>query len=169
MQRVTHCGLCIFPFGSLWIGPSSCGYWIWSNSWKGTLLLWTSFPTRYLLGWLLPFLQISVQVHLLSPLTIILFVVNWSIVDLQCSVTFTCTTKWFSYTRAFQILFPIAYTRQWVEFHVLYSRSLRSVQFSHTVVSDSLRPMDCSTLGLPVHHQLPESTQTHVHWVGGAI
>ena len=23
--------------------------------------------------------------------------------------------------------------------------------------------------GLPVHHQLPESTQTHVHWVGDAI
>ena len=30
-------------------------------------------------------------------------------------------------------------------------------------------PMDCSTPGLPVHHQLPELTQTHVHWVGGAI
>ena len=29
--------------------------------------------------------------------------------------------------------------------------------------------MDCSTAGLPVHHQLPESTQTHVHWVGDAI
>ena len=30
-------------------------------------------------------------------------------------------------------------------------------------------PMDCSTPGLPVHHQLPECTQTHVHWVGDAI
>ena len=30
-------------------------------------------------------------------------------------------------------------------------------------------PMDCSTPGLPVHHQLPESTQTHVHSVGDAI
>ena len=29
--------------------------------------------------------------------------------------------------------------------------------------------MNCSTPGLPVHHQLPEFTQTHVHWVGGAI
>ena len=29
--------------------------------------------------------------------------------------------------------------------------------------------MDCSTPGLPVHHQLPEVTQTHVHWVGDAI
>ena len=30
-------------------------------------------------------------------------------------------------------------------------------------------PMDCSTLGFPAHHQLPEFTQTHVHWVGDAI
>ena len=29
--------------------------------------------------------------------------------------------------------------------------------------------MDCNSPGLPVHHQLPESTQTHVHWVGDAI
>ena len=28
---------------------------------------------------------------------------------------------------------------------------------------------DCSMRGLPVHHQLPEFTQTHVHWVGVAI
>ena len=30
-------------------------------------------------------------------------------------------------------------------------------------------PMDHSTWGLPVHHQLPEFTQTHVHWVSDAI
>ena len=30
-------------------------------------------------------------------------------------------------------------------------------------------PMDRSTPGLPVHHQLPEFTQTHVHWVSDAI
>ena len=29
--------------------------------------------------------------------------------------------------------------------------------------------MSLSTPGLPVHHQLPESTQTHIHWVGDAI
>ena len=27
-------------------------------------------------------------------------------------------------------------------------------------------PMNCSMPGIPVHHQLPDSTQTHVHWVG---
>ena len=30
-------------------------------------------------------------------------------------------------------------------------------------------PMDCSTPGLPIHHQLPEFTQTHVHRVSDAI
>jgi len=30
-------------------------------------------------------------------------------------------------------------------------------------------PMDCSTPGFPVHHQIPEFTQTHVHWVGDGI
>ena len=30
-------------------------------------------------------------------------------------------------------------------------------------------PMDCSTPGFPVHHQLLELAQTHVHWVGDAI
>ena len=30
-------------------------------------------------------------------------------------------------------------------------------------------PMNCSTPGLPAHHQLPESTQTHVHRVSDAI
>ena len=30
-------------------------------------------------------------------------------------------------------------------------------------------PMDCSTPGLPLHHELPELTQTHVHHIGDAI
>ena len=46
---------------------------------------------------------------------------------------------------------------------------LSSVQFSRSVVSDSFDPMNRSTPGLPVHHQLPESTQSHVHRVGDAI
>ena len=41
----------------------------------------------------------------------------------------------------------------------------RSVQFSSVAQScpTLCDPMDCSTLGLPVHHQLPEFTQTQVH------
>ena len=30
-------------------------------------------------------------------------------------------------------------------------------------------PMNCSMPGLPVHHQLPRSPKSHVHWVGDAI
>ena len=46
-----------------------------------------------------------------------------------------------------------------------------SVQFS-SVAQACLTlcdPMNRSTPVLPVHHQLPESTQTHVHWVSDAI
>ena len=42
------------------------------------------------------------------------------------------------------------------------------VQFSRSVVSDC-DPMDCSTPAFPVHHQLLELVQTHVHQVGDAI
>ena len=42
-----------------------------------------------------------------------------------------------------------------------------SVQFSSVAQSylTLCDPMDCSTPGLPVHHQLPEFSQTHVHRV----
>ena len=43
------------------------------------------------------------------------------------------------------------------------------IQLRHSVVSDFCDPMDCSTPGFPVHHQLPELAQTHVHWVSDAI
>ena len=48
---------------------------------------------------------------------------------------------------------------------------LSPIQFSSVAQSCPTLwdPMDCSTLGLPVHHQLPELTQTHVHRVGDAI
>ena len=46
-----------------------------------------------------------------------------------------------------------------------------TVQFSSVAQSCPTLcvPMNRSTPGLPVHHQLPESTQTQVHWVGDAI
>ena len=48
---------------------------------------------------------------------------------------------------------------------------LLSVQFSSVaqLCLTLCNPMNRSTPGLPVHHQLPESTQTHVHRVGDAI
>ena len=55
--------------------------------------------------------------------------------------------------------------------HLLGQFSKHCPQFSS--VSQSCptlcSPMDCSTPGLPVHHQLLELAQTHVHRVGDAI
>ena len=49
--------------------------------------------------------------------------------------------------------------------------SLHCFQFSSVAQScpTLCDPINCSTPGLPVHHQLPEFTQTHVHRVGDAI
>ena len=49
--------------------------------------------------------------------------------------------------------------------------TLSSVHFSSVAQScpTLCDPMNCSMLGLPVHYQLPEFTQTHVHRVGDAI
>ena len=49
---------------------------------------------------------------------------------------------------------------------ILLGHQFSSVAQSCPTLCD---PMDCSTPGLPVHHQLPEFTQTHVHWVSYAI
>ena len=50
--------------------------------------------------------------------------------------------------------------------HLASSQSVQSLSQSCLTLCD---PMDCSTPGLPVHHQLPELTQTHVHRVSDAI
>ena len=57
------------------------------------------------------------------------------------------------------------------EMCLLFKPSSLSVQFSSVSQSCSTlcNPMDCSTLGLPVHYQLLELTQTHVHWVSDTI
>ena len=53
----------------------------------------------------------------------------------------------------------------------LQRTGISSVQFSSVAQSCPILcdPMNCSMPGLPVHHQLPEFTQTHVHRVSDAI
>ena len=58
-----------------------------------------------------------------------------------------------------------------------YLKLKKNVWYNHLVLFSSViqsctalcDPMDCSTPGLAVYHQLPEFTQTHVHWVSDAI
>ena len=61
-----------------------------------------------------------------------------------------------------------------VSFHLLFILTFTLIiiiQFSSVTQSclTLCDPMNHSTPGFPVHHQLPEFTQTHVHWVGDAI
>ena len=51
-------------------------------------------------------------------------------------------------------------------FFPLLTHQFISVTQSCLILCD---PMNHSTSGLPVHRQLPESTQTHVHWVDDVI
>ena len=51
-------------------------------------------------------------------------------------------------------------------FYSLFYWNISSVAQSCPTLCD---PMNRSMRGLPVHHQLPESTQTHVHRVSDAI
>ena len=59
----------------------------------------------------------------------------------------------------------------WFVFPRWYSEHLFMYLFSSVAQSCPTRcyPMNHSTPGPPVHHQLPEFNQTHVHWVGDAI
>ena len=65
-------------------------------------------------------------------------------------------------------MFPLCrwqYKKLWIQ------HQFSSVQFSSFAQScpTLCDPMNCSTPGLPVHHQLPEATKTHVHRVSDAI
>ena len=55
-------------------------------------------------------------------------------------------------------------------FSLIYYFS-RAYQFSSVaqLCLSICNPVNCSTPGLPVHHQFPEFTQTHVHRIGDAI
>jgi len=63
-------------------------------------------------------------------------------------------------------IFPDTLSLQYFTLIYTASDQIRSVTQSCPTLCD---PMKCSTPGLPVHHQLPESTQTHVHWVVDAM
>ena len=63
-------------------------------------------------------------------------------------------------------MIPYMWQYNWIPAYIDNRFVFSSVAQSCPILCD---PMNCSTPGLPVHHQLPEFTQTHVHWVGDAI
>ena len=73
--------------------------------------------------------------------------------------------------------FPMNAVSPWCLVSLINSSQPNLVSFSVQVQFGSVaqscptlcNPVDCSTLGFPVHHQLPEPIQTHVHRVGDAI
>ena len=72
---------------------------------------------------------------------------------------FVCLIKWYFII----LIFPLLNT-------AIFSFSILSLLSSVAQSCPTLcHPMNRSTPGLPVHHQLPELTQTHVHWVDDAI
>ena len=52
---------------------------------------------------------------------------------------------------------------------MLYTAAAAAAAKSLQLCPTLCDPMDCSTPGLPVHHQLPEFTHTHVYWIIDAI
>ena len=98
---------------------------------------------------------------------------SWSIVNLQCCVSFRYTAKWFCYTYthlSISIIFQILSPKK-IHWHFHDKTQSPSVQFSSVTQScpTLCNPMNCITPGHPVHHQLLEFTQTQVHRVGDAI
>ena len=59
-----------------------------------------------------------------------------------------------------------------LKFSVSFKLKIISIQFSSVQSLSPVwlcDPMNCSTPSLPIQHQLPEITQTHVHWVSDVI
>ena len=71
---------------------------------------------------------------------------------------------WLMTGRYFFLIYLINQLNSKVSLH-----QFSSVQFSRSVVSNSLRPHELQHARPPVHHQLPEFTQTHIHRVRDAI
>ena len=72
--------------------------------------------------------------------------------------------RWLSYLQTTNCIWS-----HLIVFLLLLLLLLVSVQFQSLLCPTLRDPMNCSTPGLPVHHQLPEFTQTHVHRVRDAI
>ena len=136
------------PFfcSSAWQRPTyvSCGLWKATSSGRSPLALRGRFrhPFSREPSVFCPCFLCSIY-HTVRSLQVCLLVrlwdsssFYWSIIDLQCCLSFWCTAKWFSYTSIylfFIIFFPIVvYYRILNTFPVLYSRTLLFMCFKYS-------------------------------------
>ena len=108
--------------------------------------------------WTLPVLFLTVRFVYLSRLKVCRFQLQ-----LLCHPPTSSWLCWFTSSLDLQIYFCLFVFNLFFSFHIWD-------QFSSVTQScpTLCYPMECSTLGLPVHHQLLEFTQTHVHQVSDA-
>ena len=78
------------------------------------------------------------------------------------------TTQFLKYGQRVWINISSKKIYQW-PISIFAQHQFSSVQFSRSVVSDSLWPHESQHARPPIHHQLLEFTQTHAHRVGDAI
>ena len=97
--------------------------------------------------------------------------VNWEafgLCSLQISLFYVTRNQEFTF---FNHLLKKFFFQSW-QWQILTPSSSTFVQFSSVQSFSCVRhcdPIDCSTPGFPVHHQLLDVTLIHDHWVGDAI
>ena len=74
-----------------------------------------------------------------------------------------------SYERDWWVPSDEKVTVTWGDWWCEFQNGFSSVQFNSSACLTLCDLMNCSTPGFPVHHQFPESTQTHVHRIGDDI
>ena len=90
----------------------------------------------------------------------------------QAANSATYFRTWKAHIKLSKIIWrPVNTKLKWFWYTYDNMRNILIFQFSSVAQSclTLCDPMDYSMPGLPVHHQLPEFIQTHVHWVGDAI
>ena len=100
-----------------------------------------------------PFMAVSFDIYIYSDIRyiILISVISSSVID---PLIIICYSVFFFLNFVLKAIFFVTQV------------SVNSVTQSCPTLWDTI---NVSTSGLPVHHQLPESTQIHVHWVGDAI
>ena len=132
-----------------------CMYMYTEYTYKHVFYIYTFFH---------PFLKIFTFFHFQDMIFVLCIVVEEK--KMPMYIWLICCKK-----KNLKILLYKSYTSYYMVFLKDERSPVSSVQFSSVAQSclTLCDPMNCSTPGLPVHHQLLEFTQTHVHRVGDAI